>query len=63
MAPVVGVHGIWNYGYLSKGGGLLAAARQAIGQDWTGWLADGLGQHNPPSPRRRRCRSRTTPTA
>ena len=41
--PVAGVHGIWNYGYQRKAGGDLAAAIQAIGADWRGWLGQGLG--------------------
>jgi len=50
MAAVVGVHGIWNYGYFSKGSRLLTAAQQAISKDWTGWLADGLSRRDPAVP-------------
>jgi hypothetical protein len=42
-SPVVGVHGIWNYGYLRRAGGDLPAAVQAIGAEWQGWLSQGLG--------------------
>jgi len=42
-SPVVGVHGIGNYGYQRKAGGDLPAAVQAIGADWQGWLSQGLG--------------------
>ena len=44
MAAVVGVHGIWNYGYFSHGDGSLAVAQEAIGRDWAAWLAVGLGR-------------------
>lgn len=43
MDPVVGVHGIWNHKYLAQAKGDLLAATGAIGTDWTGWLAKGLG--------------------
>ena len=46
MAAVVGVHGIWNYGYFSRSAGSLAAAREAIGLDWARWLAPGLGRQD-----------------
>lgn len=44
MAPVVGVHGIWNIKYWTKASGQLAAAEAAIDHDWSDWFARGLGK-------------------
>ncbi|MGH8905182.1 MAG: hypothetical protein ACRD0K_01355 [Egibacteraceae bacterium] len=42
---IVGVHGIWNYGYFRETGSAVGAAR-AISQDWTNWLRAGLGDNH-----------------
>jgi hypothetical protein len=44
VAPLVGVHGIWNYGYQRKAAGNLTAAVDAISTDWAGWIGQGLGR-------------------
>lgn len=44
MAAIIGVHGIWNHKYLSQAAGSLVGAQDAIGRDWAGWLATGLGR-------------------
>lgn len=42
LTPIVGVHGIWNYGHFRNSSQILSEAAEAVGVQWAGWLAQGL---------------------
>jgi hypothetical protein len=42
LTVVVGVHGIWNYGYFRKAGSAEGAA-ETLGREWSAHLRQGLG--------------------
>jgi hypothetical protein len=38
-SPIVGIHGVWNYGYFKRSNQVVAAASAAMAADWSTWLA------------------------